>query len=93
MLEPTETGSHTSVFANHVRMIHFDGRDVWLVLAEKRPRLVEDTKADYSLCEVARLVLSPLTAAVLHEQLTNMVQLFEQQGLIKRLSPGTATTQ
>lgn len=80
-------------YADQVRLIHFDGQTVRIEFTVARPTLAAPDRAGIELRPAARLVLAPLAAVALHEQLTRLVAALEQSGVIKRLAPVSVTRQ
>lgn len=81
------------VFADQIRLTHFDGYTVRIEFAVARPHMVNETQAETTVYPAARLAISPMAAASLHQQLSALLGILEQQGLLKRLSPSSATKQ
>lgn len=80
-------------YADMVRLIHFDGQTVRIEFTVSRPTLAGQDRAGVELRPAARLVLPPLAAVALHEQLTRLIAALEQSGVIKRLAPVSVTRQ
>jgi hypothetical protein len=81
------------IYADQIRLTHFDGYSVRLEFAVVRPALAGPNLAASTLYPVARLALSPHAALNLKEQLDQLVSLLEQQGVLRRLSPSTTSKQ
>ena len=81
------------IFADQVRLIHFDGYSVRMEFAVVRPHLSGQDRAESRIYPVARLALSPHAAISLKEQLVQLVGLLEQQGLLRRVAPSTTSKQ
>jgi hypothetical protein len=79
--------------ADQVRMVHFDGYSVRLELAVARPYVTGPNQSSQALYPCARIVLSPISAAVLHEQLGALLSVLEQQGTLKRMAPTSGKKQ
>jgi hypothetical protein len=80
-------------YADQVRLIHFDGQTVRFEFAVSRPTLAGPDRASVELRPAVRLVLPPLAAVALHEQLARLIAALEQSGVIKRLAPVSVTRQ
>jgi hypothetical protein len=80
---------------NHRRvlMIHFDGYSVRIEFAVARARTVGPNQAESTVYPAARLVLSPMAAATLSQQLSALLSMLEQKELLKRLAPSSAKKQ
>jgi len=81
------------VFADQIRLIHFDGYSVRIEFAVARPRTVGPNQAESTVYPAARLVLSPMAAATLSQQLSALLSMLEQKELLKRLAPSSAKKQ
>jgi hypothetical protein len=81
------------VFVDQARMTVVDGYCVKIELAVARPRLIGPNQSQMTLYPCARLVLSPLAAAALKEQLDNIIPILEQNGVIRRVASASGTTQ
>jgi hypothetical protein len=81
------------VFADQVRLTHFDGHSVRIEFAVSRPHMVNETQAETTVYPAARLAISPMAAASLNQQLSTLLVILEQQGVLKRLAPSSATKQ
>jgi hypothetical protein len=75
------------IFSTRSRHVHFDGHDVHIELIVDRPAAVVGGRVQGTSHPVARLVLPPVGAAILYEQLSTIVAALEQRGLIRRLTP------
>jgi hypothetical protein len=84
-----EDASVSEVFADHVRITHFDGYSVRLELAVSRPHMTGPNQAASAIYPCARLVLTPLAAMALQRQLSELLAALEKQGRIKRLAPSS----
>jgi hypothetical protein len=80
-------------YADQVRLIHFDGQTVRIELTVARPTLAGRDHAGVEMRPAARLVLPPLAAVALHEQLTRLIAALEHSGVIKRVAPVSVTRQ
>lgn len=80
-------------FADQSRMCVSDGHVVRVELVVARPKLIGPGQSAPTLYPVARLVLTPLAAAQLHEQLGTLVEQFVERGVIKRAMPPNVTKQ
>ena len=81
------------VYADQVRLIHFDGYSVRLEFAVVRPRVAGPDRAEASVYPVARLALPPHAAINLKEQLDQLVAKLEEQGVLRRIAPSTTSRQ
>jgi hypothetical protein len=81
------------VFADQIRLTHFDGFSVRLEFAVVRPQAIGQNRAESRVYPVARLALSPMAAISLKDQLAQLVTLLEQQGVLRRVMPPTGSTQ
>jgi hypothetical protein len=81
------------IYADQIRLTHFDGYSVRLEFTVVQPALAGPNLAAATLYPVARLALSPQAAINLKEQLDQLVLLLEQQGVLRRLSPSTNSKQ
>jgi hypothetical protein len=84
-----EDASVSEVFADQVRITHFDGYSVRLELAVSRPHMAGPNQAASAIYPCARLVLTPLAAMTLQRQLSELLAVLEKQGRIKRLAPSS----
>ncbi len=80
-------------YADQVRLIHFDGQTIRIELTVARPTLAGPDRAAIELRPAARLVLTPLAAVTLQEQLTRLIAALEDSGVIKRVAPVSVTRQ
>jgi hypothetical protein len=80
-------------FADHVRLIHFDGQTVRVELAVSRPAISGPNQSTPTIYPACRLVLTTLCAANLKDQLTQILTALEKNGVIKRVEPGPTTRQ
>ena len=74
-------------YADQVRLIHFDGQTVRIEFTVTRPTLAGPNQAAIEVRPAARLVLTPLAAVTLQEQLTRLIAALEDGGVIKRVTP------
>jgi len=81
------------IFADQIRLIHFDGYCVRLEFTVTRPRLAGQDRAESTIYPAARLALSPHAAISLKEQLVQLVAMLEQQGVLRRIVPSSASRQ
>jgi len=81
------------VYADQVRLIHFDGYSVRLEFAVVRPRIAGPDRAEASVYPTARLALPPHAAINLKEQLDQLVARLEEQGVLRRVAPSTTSRQ
>jgi len=81
------------IFADQIRLIHFDGYCVRLEFTVNRPYLAGQDRAESRVYPAARLALSPLAAISLKEQLVQLVAMLEQQGVLRRVAPSTPSRQ
>lgn len=81
------------VYADQIRLIHFDGYSVRLEFAVVRPRVAGPDRAEASVYPTARLVLPPHAAINLKEQLDQLVAKLEEQGVLRRVAPSTTSRQ
>jgi hypothetical protein len=81
------------VFSDQIRLTHFDGHTVRIEFAVKRPHLVAANQAELTTYPAARLVISPMAAVALRDQLIALVSMLETQGILKRLGPSPGTKQ
>jgi hypothetical protein len=81
------------IFADQVRLIHFDGYSVRLEFAVVRPRVAGPDRAEASVYPTARLALPPHAAINLKEQLDQLVAKLEEQGVLRRVAPSTTSRQ
>ena len=81
------------IYADQVRLIHFDGYSVRLEFAVVRPRVAGPDRAEASVYPTARLALPPHAAISLKEQLDQLVAKLEQQGVLRRIAPSTTSKQ
>ena len=80
-------------YADQVRLIHFDGQTVRIEFTVTRPTLAGPNQAAIEVRPAARLVLTPLAAVTLQEQLTRLIAALEDGGVIKRVTPVSVTRQ
>jgi len=81
------------IYADQVRLIHFDGYSVRLEFAVMRPRVAGPDRAEASVYPTARLALPPHAAINLKEQLDQLVAKLEEQGVLRRIAPSTTSRQ
>lgn len=81
------------IFADHIRLTHFDGYSVRLEFAVVRPQLAGPDRAESTLVPAARLVLSPHAAIGLRDQLVQLLAALEQQGVLRRVAPASSSRQ
>lgn len=81
------------IYADQIRLIHFDGYSVRLEFAVVRPHMASENRAESTIYPVARLALSPHAAINLKEQLDQLVALLEQQGVLRRTAPSSTSKQ
>jgi len=81
------------IYADQVRLIHFDGYSVRLEFAVTRPRVAGPDRAEASVYPTARLALPPHAAINLKEQLDQLVAKLEEQGVLRRIAPSTTSRQ
>ena len=81
------------IYADQIRLTHFDGYSVRLEFAVARPHRVAPNRAESRVYPAARLALSPQAAISLKEQLDQLLVLLEQQGILRRLAPSTESKQ
>ena len=81
------------IFADQVRLTHFDGYSVRLEFAVVRPHLAGQDRAESTLVPAARLVLSPHAAIGLRDQLVQLLATLEQQGVLRRVAPASSSRQ
>jgi hypothetical protein len=81
------------IYADQVRLIHFDGYSVRLEFAVVRPRVAGPDRAAASVYPTARLALPPHAAINLKEQLDQLVARMEEQGVLRRVAPSSASRQ
>lgn len=81
------------IYADQVRLIHFDGYSVRLEFAVMRPRVAGPDRAEASIYPSARLALPPHAAINLKEQLDQLVAKLEEQGVLRRVAPSTTSRQ
>jgi len=81
------------VYADQVRLIHFDGYSVRLEFAVVRPRIAGPDRAEASVYPAARLAMPPHAAINLKEQLDQLVARLEEQGVLRRVAPSTTSRQ
>jgi hypothetical protein len=81
------------VYADQVRLIHFDGYSVRLEFAVVRPRIAGPDRAEATIYPTARLALPPHAAINLKEQLDQLVARLEEQGVLRRIAPSTTSRQ
>jgi hypothetical protein len=81
------------IYADQVRLIHFDGYSVRLEFAVMRPRVAGPDRAEASIYPSARLALPPHVAINLKEQLDQLVAKLEEQGVLRRIAPSTTSRQ
>ncbi len=80
----------SETFVDTVRLTHWDGHTARIEFAVTRPLVGPEPNASNPIqYPVARLVLPPIAVAELFQQLAILVRKFEQDGLIKRISPGS----
>ena len=89
----TDRADIAETYADQVRLIHFDGQTVRVEFAVTRPMLAGPNHASIELRPAARLVLPPLAAVALHEQLSRLIAALEQSGVIQRVAPVSVTRQ
>src|ERR1035441_7827172 len=89
----TDLPALTETYADQLRMMHFDGYAVRLEFVVARHSVSGPDTVVARHVPVARLVLPPLSAAHLHEQLTGLLAGLEKLGVLKRVAPGTPTAQ
>jgi len=80
-------------FVDQIRLTHFDGQTVRLEFAVSRPHVVQANRSESRLYPVARLVMTPFCALALQEQLSQLLRVMEQSGIIKRVTPSPAAKQ
>ncbi|HEX9140556.1 MAG TPA: hypothetical protein VF848_12255 [Steroidobacteraceae bacterium] len=80
-------------YVDQVRLTHFDGQTVRVEFAVSRPHVVQANRSESALYPVARLVMSPFCALALQEQLSQLLRVMEQSGVIKRVSPSPTAKQ
>jgi hypothetical protein len=76
-------------FVSGVRLSTFDGHSVYVELVNARPHVTGVNASEVTLYPCARLRMSPMAVAVLHEQLGNLLGVMEKQGILKRLAPSS----
>jgi hypothetical protein len=81
------------IYADQIRLTHFDGYAVRLEFAVVRPHLSGQNSAQTCTHPAARLVLPPHAAINLKEQLDQLLALLEQQGVLRRTAPSSAVKQ
>ncbi len=81
------------IYADQVRLIHFDGYSVRLEFAVVRPRISGPDRAEASIYPAARLALPPHAAINLKEQLDQLMARLEEQGVLRRVAPSTTSRQ
>ncbi len=81
------------IFADQIRLTHFDGYSVRLEFAVVRPHLAGQDRAEATLVPAARLVLSPHAAIGLKDQLVQLLATLEQQGVLRRVAPASNSRQ
>jgi hypothetical protein len=81
------------VYADQVRLIHFDGYSVRLEFTVLRPRVAGPDRAEAIVYPAARLALPPHAAINLKEQLDQLVAKLEEQGVLRRIAPSTTSRQ
>lgn len=81
------------IFADQIRLTHFDGYSVRLEFAVVRPHLAGQDRAETTLVPAARLVLSPHAAIGLRDQLVQLLATLEQQGVLRRVAPASSSRQ
>ncbi len=81
------------IYADQVRLIHFDGYSVRLEFAVVRPRVAGPDRAEASIYPTARLALPPHAAISLKEQLDQLVAKLQEQGILRRVAPSTSSRQ
>ncbi len=81
------------VYADQVRLIHFDGYSVRIEFAVVRPAVAGPDRATASIYPTARLALPPHAAISLKEQLDQLVAKLEEQGVLRRIAPSTTSRQ
>jgi hypothetical protein len=84
-----EDGSISEVYADQVRLSHFDGYSIRVELAVARPHVTGQNQTASAVYPCARLVLSPMVAWALQQQLSALIADCEKKGLLKRLSPSS----
>jgi hypothetical protein len=83
----------SEIFADQIRLTHFDGYSVRLEFAVVRPYLAGQDRAEATLVPAARLVLSPHAAIGLRDQLVQLLATLEQQGVLRRVAPASSSRQ
>lgn len=81
------------VFADQIRLTHFDGYSVRLEFAVIRPHITGQNRAESRVYPAARIVLSPHAAISLKEQLDQLMAMLEQQGVLRRTAPSSPIKQ
>ncbi len=81
------------IYADQIRLIHFDGYSVRLEFAVVRPHLAGPDRAESAIYPAARLTLSPHAAISLKDQLVALVAMLEQQGVLRRITPASTAQQ
>jgi len=79
----------TEVFADQVRIIHWDGYSIRLEFVVNRPHVSGPNQVDGVVYPNARIVLSPITAAVFSEHLSMLLSRLEKEGVLKRVAPSS----
>jgi len=81
------------IYADQIRLTHFDGYTVRLEFAVSRPYLHSQNRPDARVYPAARIVLSPHAAISLRDQLEQLLVMLEQQGVLRRTAPSSAARQ
>ena len=81
------------VFADQIRLLHWDGSNARIEFAVTRPELTGPNQAISKLHPAARLVLSPQALMMLSEQLAGLVAQLEKTGVVKRVVATGGTKQ
>jgi hypothetical protein len=81
------------IYADQIRLIHFDGYSVRLEFAVVRPRVAGPDRAEASIYPTARLALPPHAAINLKEQLDQLMAKLQEQGILRRVAPSTTSRQ
>jgi hypothetical protein len=85
--------SLAEVYADQLRLTHFDGYSVRLEFAVMRPRLTAPNQSEPVVHPAVRLVLPPHALFGLRDQLDQLLRVLEQQGVVRRVMPAAPSRQ
>lgn len=80
-------------FADSTRLTTFDGQMVHIEFTVNRPALTGVNQSSAVQVPAVRLVLTPMAALALHEQLNSLIANLHQSGILRRVEPISTTKQ